>query len=70
MNIYERIEVMELNKVFSIIAAISIVLTSIFITFLLLLFPLTAKSDGILPADYPDAVLINEGITKSRKNLL
>jgi len=61
MTIYERIEVIELNKVFSIIAAVSIVLTSIFITFLLLLIPLTAKADGILPADYPDAALINEG---------
>jgi hypothetical protein len=48
MNIYERIEVMDLNKIFSI----------------------TAKADVILPIDCPDAALINESITKSRKNTL
>jgi len=61
MNIYERIEVMNLYKTFSISAAISLPLTGISITFLLLLIPLIAEADGILPADYPDAALINEG---------
>jgi len=34
------------------------------------IFPITAKADVIIPIDYPDAALINEGRTQARKNTL
>jgi len=61
MKLYKQIQSIEFEKFRSIMAALSIVLMSLFITFILILFPLTIQADGIKPADYPNAALINEG---------
>jgi hypothetical protein len=52
---------MDLNKMFSIVTAISIVLTGIYFTLLLLLISLTVKADVILLTVYHDAASTNEG---------
>ena len=61
MKAEKTVQATELEKVRSIMTAPGIVLTGISITFLILMIPFTVKADGILPADYPNAALINEG---------
>lgn len=51
----------ELEKVFPLVASIGLVLMSVLIAFLLILSPLMVNADGIVPADYPRAQLINDG---------
>ena len=61
MNLYKRMQTIELEKIASISAAVSLILAGIFVSFILILYPFVTYADGILPADYPDAALINDG---------
>ena len=61
MNFSRRIQAFDIEKIISLSAAIGVILVVVFVAFILILYPLTSRADGILPADYPDAALINEG---------
>jgi len=57
----KQMQVVEFKKLLSILASFSIVLFCLFITLALISIPIATRAGGILPADYPDAALINEG---------
>lgn len=61
MHFEKSFQAVELHKVFPLVAAIGIVLTSLIVTLILILFPLYAIADGIVPDDYPNAQLVNDG---------
>ena len=65
MNLHRRIQKFEYEKILPLIAAIGLISMSIFIALMLILYPLTIKADDIMPADYPNAVLINLNIAKA-----
>ena len=65
MNLYRQLQKFEYEKILPLIAAIGLISMSIFIALMLILYPLTIKADDIMPADYPNAVLINLNIAKA-----
>ncbi|RKZ64062.1 MAG: hypothetical protein DRQ44_09540 [Gammaproteobacteria bacterium] len=60
-HVRERVISTEIDKLLSLSAAIGIVLMAMFTAFVLILLPFVVYADGIVPADYPDAQLINDG---------
>lgn len=61
MKVYRHLQAFESGKLFSMVTSVGIILISIYIAIILILFPFAVKADGILPADFPDAALINKG---------
>ncbi|HHJ36143.1 MAG TPA: hypothetical protein ENJ87_10305 [Gammaproteobacteria bacterium] len=61
MNLHRQIHTSQIEKLISLSAAIGLILMAVFIAFVLILFPLVTYADGIVPADHPDAQLINDG---------